>query len=318
MKLIDMHCDTIWKLMDLDKKGDLMDNLCAVSIPGMKKAGTAVQLFACFAYVQGMSGEYDEGYRHVLEMLRFMDAEIKKYPDDVAHAYSYEDIRENERKKKVSAVLTVEEGGILNGEMERLDVLQKEGIRLVTILWNDENCFGFPNSREKRIMEKGLKPFGAEAVKRIGELKMITDVSHSSDGVFYDVLDCAEGPVVASHSNCRELCPHPRNLSDSMIRKLAEKGGTAGLNFYGAFLGTQDASRVEEMAAHVLHMIKCGGEEFPMIGSDFDGFDGIRHMDIPRTENIDRLWEALKKKGVSETVLDKIWYGNALRILKEI
>lgn len=318
MKLIDMHCDTIWKLMDLDKKGDLKDNLCAVSIPGMKKAGTAVQLFACFAYLQGMEGGYDEGYRHVLEMIRFMDSEIEKFPDDVAHAYSYEDILENERKKKVSAVLTVEEGGILNGEMERLDVLRKKGIRLVTILWNNENCFGYPVSKDKDAMMKGLKPFGAEAVKRIGELKMITDVSHSSDGVFSDVLECAKGPVVASHSNCREICPHPRNLSDSMIRKLAEKGGAAGLNFYGAFLGTQDASYVEEMTAHVFHMIKCGGEGFPMIGSDFDGFSGMGHMDIPKAENMDRLWEALKKKGATETILDKIWYRNALRILKEI
>lgn len=318
MRLIDMHCDTIWKLMDLDKKGDLKDNLCAVSIPGMKKAGTSVQIFACFAYVQGMKGGYDEGYRHVREMIRFMSAEIKKFSDDVAHACSYEDIRENERKKKVSAILAVEEGGIINREMERLDILWEEGIRLVTILWNQENCFGYPGSREKEAMMKGLKPFGAEAVKRMGELGMITDVSHSSDGVFYDVLACAEGPVVASHSNCQEICPHPRNLSDDMIRKLAEKGGAAGLNFYGAFLGTQDASYVDEMTAHVLHMIKCGGEAFPMIGSDFDGFDGMKHMDIPKVENIGMLWEGLKRKGVSESILDKIWYKNALRILKEL
>ncbi len=75
---------------------------------------------------------------------------------------------------------------------------------------------------------------------------------------------------------------------------------------------------MEEMAAHILHMIRLGGEEFPMIGTDFDGFDGIERLDIPKVENMERLRAALKKKGVSETQLDKIWGGNALRILKSL
>lgn len=311
-----MHCDTIWKLMDLDKRGDFMENECSISIPGMKKAGTMAQLFACFTFVEDMAGNYDECYRHVREMIDYMEQQTALFPEDIAQAYSYDDIKKNDAQGKISAILTVEEGGVLNGDMDRLEELYRRGIRLMTPLWNYENCIGYPNSRDTSVMERGLKPFGIETVKRMGELGMIVDVSHASDGTFYDILQYAKSPVVASHSNCRALCDHPRNLTDDMIRKLAETGGAAGLNFYGVFLGTKDASLIEEMTAHVLHMIDCGGEDFPMIGTDFDGFDGISKLEIPKVEYMERLWDGLKKKGVSELQLDKLWSGNALRIFQ--
>ena len=103
-----------------------------------------------------------------------------------------------------------------------------------------------------------------------------------------------------------------------MIRTLANAGGVAGLNFYGAFLGTPNESRLDEMAAHVLHMLQVGGSDFPAIGTDFDGFDGVDVLDIPDPGYMDRLWDSLKKYGVTERELDKIWSGNIIRILGEI
>lgn len=316
MKLIDMHCDTIWKLMDLDKCGDLMENQCSVSITGMKKAGTMAQFFACFTHVNDHAYGYDECYQHVFEMIEFMKKQVYMYQEELAFACSYADLISNASKGRISVILTVEEGGILNGRIERLEELYRRGIRLMTPMWNYENCFGYPNSRDNSVMQQGLKPFGIEAVRVMGELGMIVDVSHASDGTFRDILTNARGPVVASHSNCRALCNHPRNLTDEMIRELANSGGVAGLNFYGPFLGTDNASLVEEMTEHILHMIQYGGSSFPSIGTDFDGFDGIEGLDIPKVENMERLWDALKKKGVSESQLEKIWNGNALRIIK--
>ena len=104
------------------------------------------------------------------------------------------------------------EGGIVEDDMGRLEHLYKEGIRLMTLLWNGENCMGYPNSRDANVMSKGLKNFGIEAVERMNDLGMIVDVSHLSDGGFWDVLKYSKKPVVASHSNARALCPHPRNL----------------------------------------------------------------------------------------------------------
>ena len=88
----------------------------------------------------------------------------------------------------------------------------------MTLMWNHENCLGHPNSPKASDMWQGLKPFGRQVVERMGELHMIVDISHASDGTARDALECARGPVVASHSNCRALCPHPRNLTDEMLR----------------------------------------------------------------------------------------------------
>lgn len=336
MQLIDMHCDTLFKLlygeaspdMKLNSKPrgekseppetDLKWNDFCVSIPGMKKAGTLAQFFACFTYVQAAPGGYDECYEHALAMMDILGEQCEKYPEDIAQALSYEDLLKNEQAGEISAILTVEEGGIINGKMERMEEIYRKGVRLITPMWNYENCFGFPNSREKATMEKGLKSFGKEAVAYAGNLGMIVDVSHASDGTFRDILDCAGGPVVASHSNCRALCDHPRNLTDKMIRQLAEAGGVAGLNFYGAFLADRPESRLEDMTAHVKHMIQVGGSEFPAIGSDFDGFDGMEYEDIPRVDEMEKLWYALKKSGLTEHQLDCIWRKNAERVLKSL
>lgn len=320
MKLIDMHCDTIGKIMDLDRQGNLADNLCSITIDEMRKAGSLAQFFACFTYFGDYidNGGYDKCYEHALDMITFLDKQLSIFSENVASARSYEDICKNKRDGRISAIVTIEEGGIINGEMERLYTLYEKGIRLMTLMWNYENCLGYPNSKDSYIMRKGLKPFGIEVVKKMGELGMIVDVSHASDGSFWDVIKYAKGPVVASHSNCRALCNHPRNLSDEMIRALAEKGGVSGLNLYGAFLGTPNESRIDEMAAHILHMIHVGGSEFPAIGTDFDGFSGMDLMEIPMLSDMEKLWNYLKKKGVSEDQMEKIWNGNILRVLREI
>lgn len=317
MKLIDMHCDTLWKVMDLDRQGDFMENQGSISIPGMQKAGTMAQFFACFTHLEDYQakGAYDKGYARIQEMIRFLDEQVETYGDVLAHGYSRQEILENKEKGKISAVLTVEDGGVLNGDMDRLDTLYHSGVRLMTLMWNHENCLGHPNSPKASDMWQGLKPFGRQVVERMGELRMIVDISHASDGTARDALECARGPVVASHSNCRALCPHPRNLTDEMLRALANRGGVAGLNFYGPFLGTETESRVQEMVQHVLHMIDVGGSSLPAIGTDLDGFDGMEAMDIPDVSGMERLWDALKKKGLSERQLDKIWSGNALRVI---
>lgn len=323
MNLIDMHCDTLWKVMDLDKKGDLLNNQCSVSIPSMRQGQAMAQFFACFVFARNMEGEnwtekYENSYIHVREMAEFLKSQTDIYQPDLAMAGSYTEIMANTGQGKISAVLTVEDGGVLNGHAERIQELYSIGIRLVTLLWNDENCIGYPNSRQKEMMEKGLKPFGIEVVERMNGHGMIIDVSHASDGTFWDVLKYSKAPVAASHSNCRALCSHPRNLSDEMIRSLAEKGGVAGLNFYGPFLGSPKESRVEDMVRHILHMIQVGGSEFPAIGTDFDGFDGLDHLDVPDTGSMNLLWQELERAGLRTGQLEKIWSGNVLRVMKEV
>ncbi len=319
MNLIDLHCDTLWRLMDLEGEGDLLDNDCSVSIRKLEREGAMAQFFACFVYRDAMDGntpeeQYEAGYWHVLDMIDYMAAQTERCSGRLEMAKEPADIEIIHKKGKIAAVLTVEEGGVLNGRLARLEELYERGVRLMTLLWNYENCIGAPNSRDRLLMEKGLTPFGIQVVEKMNGLGMIVDISHASDGVFWDVLRHSRKPVAATHSNCRALADHPRNLTDEMLKALGENGGVAGLNFYGPFLGTPDVSRLEEMTAHILHMIKVGGMDLPAIGTDFDGFDGMQKMDIPDIGRMGRLWEALKKKGLTEGQLDKIWYKNALRL----
>lgn len=319
MNLIDLHCDTLWRLMDLEGEGDLLDNDGSVSIRKLECEGAMAQFFACFVYRDAMDGntpeeQYEAGYWHVLDMIDYMASQTERCSGRLEMAKEPADIETIHKKGEIAAVLTVEEGGVLNGRLARLEELYERGVRLMTLLWNYENCIGAPNSRDRLLMEKGLTPFGIQVVEKMNGLGMIVDISHASDGVFWDVLRHSRKPVAATHSNCRALADHPRNLTDEMLKALGENGGVAGLNFYGPFLGTPDVSRLEEMTAHILHMIKVGGMDLPAIGTDFDGFDGMQKMDIPDIGRMGRLWEALKKKGLTEGQLDKIWYKNALRL----
>lgn len=166
----------------------------------------------------------------------------------------------------------------------------------------------------------GLTQKGREFVAEMEELGMIPDVSHLSDAGFYDVLETASKPFVASHSNARSICACVRNLTDDMIRKLSEKGGAMGLNFCADFLeekpaGMPNPGTVSSVVRHAKHIVDVGGIEVLGLGSDFDGID--THAELPGAQSMGVLWEALRRGGFTEGQLDKIFYGNVLRVYRE-
>ena len=169
-------------------------------------------------------------------------------------------------------------------------------------------------------MSQGLKKFGLETVEHMNTLGLMVDVSHLSDGGFWDCIRHSKAPVVASHSNARALCGRPRNLTDEMLKALSEKGGVAGLNFYPAFLQEEEERvTVQDIARHAAYMMKVAGEDVPAIGTDFDGFQckGVSGYILGPGE-MEQVWEAMKKQGITERQIEKIWSGNALRVMKEI
>lgn len=318
MRLIDMHCDTIWMLMR-EEGEHLQNNSFCVDVEKMKVAGSMAQFFACFIYMDEITGEdrYDKGYQLALDMIARGKKEFAKSWHDMLLACSFDELMKNNEDGKMSAFLTVEEGGILNGDLNRLQTLYDEGIRLITLTWNHENCIGYPNSKDEAIMQKGLKPFGVEVVEKMNQLGMIIDVSHLSDGGFWDVLTYSNKPVVASHSNARSLCEHPRNLSDEMIKALADKGGIAGVNMYPYFINKNGKATVEDIADHVWHMYQTGGENVIAVGTDFDGFDE-GELDIAHIGEMEQLYDAVKKRGFSERQMEKFWSENAMRVMRQV
>ena len=150
---------------------------------------------------------------------------------------------------------------------------------------------------------------------------MIVDVSHLSDAGFYQVLSLTQKPFVASHSNARAVCPCVRNMSDDMIRMLAERGGVMGLNFCADFLtqasyGEDNPGSIAAVVNHAKHIVKVGGMECIGLGSDFDGID--THRELTGADSMERLWNAFKESGFRESQIDKIWGENVLRLYREV
>ncbi|MDO4332275.1 MAG: dipeptidase [Eubacteriales bacterium] len=319
-KYVDMHCDTLLCTIT-DGKDDMY------SLPGgmldirrLKEAGALAQFFAIFfpAPSDELMKELDTDEKYFQALYHTFRNTLEKNSDLIRFAGNYEDVVRNEKDGRVSAFLTLEDGRMIQNDLARLQEFYQKGVRLITLTWNFENCFGYPNAKDPQLMNLGLKPFGKEAVEEMNRLGMLIDVSHLSDGGFYDVAKISKKPFVASHSNCRSLCPHQRNLTDDMIRVLAQKGGVAGLNIAGHFLNrdiTDDHGRIESMVEHVLYMTKLGGEDFVAIGTDFDGVGG--QLDIDEPGKLELLFEALKKAGFSERQLDKLAWGNAMRVIRE-
>ena len=329
MNFIDLHCDTL-QLYAYDRvsAGDLFQNECAVDFLRMKEAGMSAQFFAMFMPVPGhcdylkhpeiyRDGKlWDEGFLTVL--YRGFKQSIEEHSDLVSHVSTWTDYENARREGKLSAFLTVEDGRAVDGKMENLQALRRAGVSLISLTWNFRNCFGSPNSRDPKVMAEGLTEFGKKAITEMNDLGIIVDVSHLSDGGFYDVAALCKKPFVASHSNARALSPHPRNLTDEMIKILADKGGVMGLNFCPAFLlstGEGEDSRIEDMVRHLEHIRKVGGSEAIALGGDLDGIGG--KLEIDSCDKVVQLFDALKQREFTEEELDKLAFKNVERVLRE-
>lgn len=312
MRLIDMHCDTLWRITE--KEGEaLSKNAGCIDLEKLEQAGSMAQFFACFIQLQKAGGA-EAGYKKALEMIAYGKQQFETHSHKIGLARNMEDVRKLNEQGRIAAFLTVEEGGILNEELERLEQLYNEGISMITLMWNHENCIGFPNSVDAHVMQSGLKSFGIETVRHMNALGMYIDVSHMSDGCFWDTLQYSRKPVIASHSNARALCSHPRNLSDDMIKGLAEKGGVMGVNFYPYFLNRSGIATSEDIANHVEYIYRIAGEDVIAIGTDFDGYDdGV--SEVLHIGQMEAVYHAVKRRGFTERQMDKIWAGNVIRVL---
>lgn len=310
MPIIDLHCDTVLELARR-KKALAVNDLC-VDLEKMRKSDVICQFFAMFIRMTEFPS-VDGAWERMLQLYAVFREEMAKNAGAIRQITSGVEL--SGKNDVPAAVLTVEEGGILGGRVERVDELYKMGVRLITLTWNFENCIGYPNSEETEIMEAGLKPFGLEVVEKMNDLGMIVDVSHLSDGGFRDVAHYSRKPLVASHSNARALCPNRRNLTDDMIRTLADSGGVTGINFYGKFLGDKTPGTLAEIIAHIKHIKNVGGIDCIALGSDFDGFDG--GCEIEDASRFPKLVAALGKNGFTAGEIEKITWKNALRVIRE-
>jgi membrane dipeptidase len=231
--VIDTHNDFLYQTFkrgaDLGKR----ENGIQSGLPRFKDGGVDMQVFA--VWIPG--SEEKRAFAFAIEQTERLKHFEKEYSDIFEIAYFYEDAVSVLSKKKFCGMMGIEDGAAVLNDIENVDKLYNAGIRYIGLTWNKSNRIG-TSARDESEGRKstGLTEFGKQVVKRMDEIGMLVDVSHSGENTFWDVVKNTKGPFIASHSNCYALNPHFRNLKDDQIKAIAERGGVIMINFLDDFI----------------------------------------------------------------------------------
>lgn len=327
-RYIDLHCDTIYELADHPEKGSLMKSSLEIDLEKLRAGGGLIQDFALFVDL----GKWPDPWARYQQLLGTFRAQKEKYGSHFRQILSAEDAAACEADGKLGAMLSIEEGGVLGGSLDRLRQVYEDGVRLITLTWNYPNELGWPNGMEGP--NKGLTEAGWAVVEEMGRLHMIVDTSHLNDTGTRELLLKAKRPPVASHSDARAVTEHTRNLPDDLLALFGERGGLIGLNFSNHFLGSPavtdfpgrddidfskgpvQVSLLRDMVRHGLYIMDKAGEDALCLGTDFDGIEPA--LEIRDASEMPRLADAFLAAGATEAQVEKIFSKNALRYLKEM
>ena len=284
MKYFDLHCDTLSRAYKENKSfydGDLQINI--------EKAKSIENYGQCFALWLSDELQGEPAFSLCQKMLKHYERSIKP----IIHM-----------SRDISGHLTIENGSALGGDIGRVQYFKEKGVKLMSLTWNGENDLA-----SGVHASGGLKALGREAVREMARLGMVLDVSHLNEQGFYEVCLIDSIKIIASHSNCYDICPDRRNLKKWQVRELISRGGLIGLNFYPPFLGTGKVSVFEKIRENIEYLLSLGGEDSIAFGSDFDGADMSPELD--GIDKVGALYGYLLSKGMSRRVAEKIFYENA-------
>lgn len=314
MFICDCHCDT---LTELYKKGtSLYANDQHFDIQRQIALGGGLQF--CAIFVPTHEFRYYGGLRYTLQLLDKYLQEVKKlHADgiDVLQVLTKEDAADV-LNHKAATLLAIEEGGAIDDSLEALRCLYALGVRAMTLTWSNRNDIADGVNEESS--GGGLTVFGRQVVAEMNKLGMLVDVSHIAPAGFWDVIETSSKPIIATHSNAKALCPHPRNLDDKQILAIKENDGLIGVTFAGQFLehDYNDAC-IESIYRHIDYMLNImGNDDHIGFGSDFDG---ISHppYNLHGVQDYSAVYEYLSKKYSASTV-EKITHKNVLNLLQKV
>ncbi|MDK2866629.1 MAG: rane dipeptidase [Clostridiales bacterium] len=219
---------------------------------------------------------------------------------------------------KIAAVFGLEGLSYIENDLSLLDSLYDMGARHASLTWNEENALA---TGAKGSADRGLTSFGRQAVKHMEAKGMLVDVSHLNEKSFWDLMRIKTTPMMASHSNARALCDHPRNLTDEQLMAIRDIGGVVGLNAYPGFVG--DAQSFDDFVNQAIYLVEKIGIDH--VGCGFDFCDYLKGGDlsdvIPGFEDhtkVPHFFEVLKQKGYAQEALEKIAHGNFERLLMQM
>lgn len=307
MKVVDFHCDVLYKLLLDDTLTFQASKLGSLDVTyeRLKASGTVLQTFAIYI-PQSMNGRLEP----ILESLdRFHQFVISC--ENMVWVRTVKELDSCIRDGKIGALLSLEGVDGLNGQMSMLRILHQLGVRAAGLTWNHAN-WAADGAMEPR--GGGLTVKGRLFVEQCNNLGIIIDVSHLSDRAFWDIAELSSQPFIASHSNARAVCEHPRNLTDEQIAAIIKAQGLIGVTYVPWFISHAEAVTIDHLLHHIEHICELGGEHGVMLGSDFDGIDryivGLSHPG-----ELYALQEALLKR-YTEQQVKQFMSENAIRFLR--
>jgi membrane dipeptidase len=301
-------------------------------IPRMKEGGLDADFFAI--YVAAKYAKEGGAARRALDMIDGVYEQARRHPESLEMAFTSDDIRRIHKSGKIASLMGIEGGHAIEDSLSALRQFYRLGVRYMTLTHTNTNNWadsagGINNPAEKR--HGGLSDFGREVVREMNRLGMMVDVSHVADDTFQDVIETTQAPVIASHSSCRALTNVSRNLTDNMLKALAQNRGVVMINFYNGFINTEyarpgapapakppNAATMEMLIQHFEHAIKVAGIDHVGIGSDFDGVDGMLPGGMEDVSKLPAITYELLKRGYSDADVKKVLGGNMLRVMAEV
>lgn len=342
--VIDLHCDTPMLLREGSYDLGARNTRGQVDIPRMRDGGVTGVFFA--VYTSPIRNTELESVQAALEIIDATRREVSRFPDELALVSSSGEIEAATQSGRIAIVLGIEGGHMINSSLAVLRTLYELGARYLTLTHSKDTPWAGSSGSDANL---GLSDLGRSVIREMNRLGMLVDISHVSDQTFWDVLDTSAAPIIASHSSARALAAHKRNMSDEMIRAMADRGGVIHVNYYNVFLddayaarssawnranpdtgsGDRDARTRAKLAAigrppldtlldHFDHAIQVAGIEAVGLGSDFDGVDGELPEGMEDISQVPNIAEGLARRNYSQDEIDKVLGSNSLRVLREV
>jgi membrane dipeptidase len=346
--LFDGHNDLPWRLrtagdmgldsIDLTKRSDLGHT----DFPRLRDGGLKAQFWSVY-----IPSEQPNPARTVLEQIDLVYRLVERYPDDLAMAYSADDVERIVKEGKIASLIGIEGGVAIEDDLAMIRIFARLGARYMTLTHN--KTLAWADAATDDPKHDGLTPFGERVVREMNRSGMMVDISHVSPATMADALRVSKAPVIASHSSARAISPHPRNVPDEILKEIPKNGGVIMVNFYPGFVVPEAGQQwkdirelraknpdraalrqamaeyrkahpvpqatVRTVADHIDQIVKIAGIDSVGIGSDYDGIESVP-VGLEDVSTYPRLTDELLRRNYSETDIKKILGGNALRALR--
>lgn len=298
MFIADTHSDTLYAL------GVTHEQHPMITPERLKQGGITLQTFALWTGRDGNKGDYEA----------IVAAEMRQVPWCLAKGLKQVDDPSEAVEGKNAFMLSIEGGEVFEKDLATVEAWRQKGVRMTALLWNNDNRLGYP---AKHGDKRGLTDYGVAVVKKMQRVKMAVDTSHLNEAGFYDIFAKTNHAPLASHSCCKALCDHPRNLTDDQLRLLSRNGGYVGVNFYPFFLSNDGKADVKRVAEHIDHICQLGGEKIVGFGSDFDGIE-VTPDGLENPAQVSNLLEELRRRGYTEEAVEGVAGKNLLRYFENL